>query len=185
MFFVDHDQAQAWGGGEDGAAGADDHVDFAAGDAVPLPVAFGVVEVAVQHGHLADAGAESLAGLGREADFGNEHDGLLAEGDDLFDGANVHFGFAAACDAVEQEDLMPPLMDGLANEFEGRLLVWVEGVAIAARRGRFVQIEAADAAADGADESFAAELGNGGQGTAGLQGELAGGERVRAVSQEP
>src|SRR5581483_2075766 len=42
-------------------------------------------------------------GLRREADFGHEHEGLFALAENLLDGAQVQFGFAAAGDAMEEK----------------------------------------------------------------------------------
>src|SRR4051794_29564979 len=89
VLFVEHDQAEVGRGGEDGAASADNHFDFALGDASPVFVAFYVTQMTVQNGDAVEAGAEAADGLWREADFGHEQNGLPAEADDIFDRLDV------------------------------------------------------------------------------------------------
>ena len=69
VLFVEHDQPQVRRGGEDRAAGADDHLHLAVGDLLPMPMPLGVAQMAVQHGHPVEPRAEPLDRLRREADF--------------------------------------------------------------------------------------------------------------------
>ena len=61
---------------EDRRAHPHDDLHFSRGDALPVAMAIGVGEMAVQHGHLAESLAEPFDRLRREADFGHEHDRL-------------------------------------------------------------------------------------------------------------
>ena len=125
VLFVDHDQAQVAGRGEDGAAGADDHLHLTPQDAAPLVVALDVRLVAVQHGDGVEARAEAAHRLRREADLGHEHDGLPAGGDDAVDRLQVDLGLAAARDAVEDEALGLLRVESGDDHVEGGLLVVV------------------------------------------------------------
>src|SRR3954465_13428625 len=93
VLFVEYDQTEMRRRREDGAASADDHFDFALGDASPVFVAFDVAQVAVQNGDAIEASAEAADSLRCEADFGHEQNGLPAEADDIFDRLDVNFGF--------------------------------------------------------------------------------------------
>ena len=73
----------------------------AAGDGVPVLVAFGVFHTGVEDGDAGEAGGEAADGLGGEGDFGDQDDGAFVSVDDLFDGADVDFGFAGAGDTVD------------------------------------------------------------------------------------
>ena len=106
VLLVEHDQPQMRRRSEDCTAGADDDLDFAAGDPSPVFVPFDVAQMAVQDGHAIEAGAKAADGLRREADFGHEQNCLAAEADDFLDRLNVDFGFAAAGDAVDQNRAM-------------------------------------------------------------------------------
>ncbi len=86
MFLVDDDQTEPRRGGEDGAAGAHDHVHAAGRDLPPLSVPLGGREMTVKHGHGAEPGPKAVAGLRGEADLGHEHDRLAAVGDRLLHG---------------------------------------------------------------------------------------------------
>ncbi len=93
-------------GAKTGTAGADDHRHCPLGDLLPLPVALGVAEVAVQHGHAAEPRAEAIDRLRRQADLGHQHDRLPPEVDYLLDGLDVDLGLAAAGDAVDEDRLV-------------------------------------------------------------------------------
>ena len=111
-------------GGEDRAAGADDHRDGPLGDPLPVPVPLGVAQVAVQHGHRAEPLAEPLDRLRREADLRHQHDRLPAEMDHLLDRLDVDLGLAAAGHAVDEDRLVPAERSGRrgssAGPFPGR-----------------------------------------------------------------
>ncbi len=53
----------------------------------------------------AETALKALQGLGREADFGNQHQGLVARGQGVGDQLQIDFGLAAAGDALQQKAL--------------------------------------------------------------------------------
>ena len=109
VLFVDDDQAEVIDGSEDGGAGADGDAGAFLADFLPFVVTLAGGEVAVQDGDEgfefagAEAGFETLDGLGREGDFGNKDDRAFAGFQRVRDGLEVDFGFAAAGHAVEEE----------------------------------------------------------------------------------
>src|SRR5260370_4411388 len=115
MLLVDHNESQAAGGREHGAASADDHLHLARDDPAPLSAALGVAQVAVQHGNLAATAVELLNRLRREADLRYENDGLFALAHDLLDGSEVEFRLAAARDTVQEEGVKTTLAHGLLD----------------------------------------------------------------------
>ena len=80
VLLVDDDQAEVRGRGRTRRCGADDDLHLAVEDAPPVPAALGVAEVAVQHGHVAEAAAEAGDGLRRQADLGHEDDAPACPG---------------------------------------------------------------------------------------------------------
>ena len=83
VLFVEHDQTQMRHRSKHRAAGADDHLHFAAGDSFPMPMPLRVAQMTVQHGHAIEPGAKPFLGLRREADFRHQHDRLPAVADRL------------------------------------------------------------------------------------------------------
>ena len=113
VLFVDNHQAEGAHGGEDGRARADDHLRFAAADAVPLVVALAIAQGAVEDGDdLAEAGGEAVDRLGGEGDLRHQDDGRAALGEGGGDGLHVDLGLARAGDA-EEEDGLGGREDGL------------------------------------------------------------------------
>ena len=105
MLLVHHHQPQPRHGREHREARAEDDLRVAARGIEPGMGARGVLESAVQH---RDPGfgkclAETRFQLGREADFGHEHQRLSAAFDHLRDQLQVNLGLAAAGDAVQQK----------------------------------------------------------------------------------
>ena len=140
-------------------------LDFSGGDGSPVTVAFGVGEVAVEDGDLVESAFESADGLGGEADFGDEDDGLAASGDDVFDGGEVDLGLAAAGDSVEEEGGEGVGFEGGAElgEDGGLFLAefdWSSGGLDGEGPG-FLDGGLAHAALDGEDEAGFAERGDG------------------------
>ena len=125
MLFVQHDQPQVRRGGENRAPRADDHRHRAVGDPLPVPVPFGVAQMAVQHGHLAEPRAEPLDRLRREADFRHQHDRLPAEMDHLLNRLDVDLGLAAAGHAVDQNRAMLAGIHGIEDRGQRLVLIGV------------------------------------------------------------
>ncbi len=71
-------------------------------------------------------GAEMRDGLRRKSYFGYENEGAFAEREDVVDGLEIDFRFAAARDAVEEVDGEAP-GDRSGETIDGGLLVSVEG----------------------------------------------------------
>ncbi len=160
VLFVQDDQTQAGHRGEYRAARTDDHRNFVAGDALPMPAPLGIRHVAVQHRHLAEASAKALLGLRRQADLGHEHDRLPAIGDHFLDGADVNLGLAAAGDAVQDNGLLLFRFDRRPNRGQGPLLVVVEQVVRFTLSQGLVVSLLPHAGHLGAQQSFAAQGSN-------------------------
>ena len=123
MFLVDDDQPQPSRRGEDRRPGADDDLDPAGGDALPVAMPLDVAEVAVQHRHPVEPPAEPADRLGRQADLGDQHDRLASPGDHLLDRREVDLGLAAAGDPVDQEGGERVSLQGRSQCRHGRLLL--------------------------------------------------------------
>ena len=177
MFFVEDDQPEVGHGSEDGAAGTDDDLDLAVGDALPFPVAVCVAEVAVEHGHVFKSAAETADGLGGEADFGDEDDGLATEMDDLLDHLDVDLGFSTSGDAVDEDGFVATVVEGVEDCVEGLLLVGVEGEVFLAFDDGFGAAVLADSSSSFGDEALVTKGLDGGLGALGGAGQLHGGER--------
>ena len=105
MLLVDDDQADVLERREHRRARADDDVDVAAADALPLVVALAVGEAAVLDGDaLAERLAEQRGGGRRQRDLRHEHQHAAAGVADAGREAEVDLGLAAAGDAVQQRD---------------------------------------------------------------------------------
>ena len=101
VLFVHDDQSEIRQRREDRAARADDDVDIAAADALPLIVALAVGEPAVLDRHpLAERGAEDRRRLRRQRDLGNHEQHALARLAHRARQAQVDLGLAAAGHAV-------------------------------------------------------------------------------------
>ena len=104
MGFVDDDQPRGGQRRKDGGAGADDDACLAVTGGQPVVQTFPIGETGVQGRHRhGEALAETLYGLGRQADFRNQHQYLLAGGQMRSHGLQVDFGLAAAGNAVKEE----------------------------------------------------------------------------------
>ena len=101
VFLVDDDESQLAGRREDGAAGPHHHLNLPVGDASPLATPLNVGQVAVQHGHCAEAAAKSFDGLRSKADFRNQHERFFSLANHFLDGLEIDLGFAAAGHAVQ------------------------------------------------------------------------------------
>ena len=124
MLLVDHDQADVLERREHGRPRADDDVDVAAADALPLIVALAVGEAAVLDGDaLAECLPEQERGGRRQRDFRNEHQHAAARCPDLRRQADVDFGLAAAGDAVQQRDVKRARIGEFAEAAERLLLL--------------------------------------------------------------
>ena len=140
VLLVDHDQAEMRRGSEDRAARADHDLHAAGGDLLPVPVPFGIAQVAVQDGDRFEPFAKAADRLRREADLGNEHDRLPSVTHHFADRLDVDLGLAAAGDAVQQDGAMPARTLHGEDRVERPLLVAVEGQigllrGVAGRRG--------------------------------------------------
>src|SRR5512145_892163 len=103
MFLVDHDHSQVVQRGEDRRAGADDYSHLAASDAAPFVVALAKRKTAVEDGDTAvETAAKTPHELRRQGNFGNQHQGVFAERQQMGDGLEVDLRLAAAGYTVEQ-----------------------------------------------------------------------------------
>lgn len=100
VLLVQHHQPEVWCGSENRALRPDDNLHVAVGDPLPLLVAIGVAEMAVQHRHTVEPRTKPLQRLWRKADLGHQHDRLPSKCGDLLASLEVDLGFAAARDAV-------------------------------------------------------------------------------------
>src|SRR5262249_25143015 len=100
---IDDDETELAGRGEDGTAGADNHLNVPRDDPPPVTAALGISQVAVQHGDVAATTVETCDGLRRQRDFGNEDYRFLPLLHRLLDGAQINLGLAAAGDAMEEK----------------------------------------------------------------------------------
>ena len=84
VFLVDDDEAEALDRRENCGARADDDVDVAATDALPLVVTLAIREAAMLNCHaLAERAPEAAGNRRRERDFGNEHEHAASMATDL------------------------------------------------------------------------------------------------------
>src|SRR5579884_853265 len=127
MLFIDNDEAEPFGRREDGAASADDDLRLARRYAPPVSAALRVAQMTMKHGHLAAAAAKALDRLRRQADFRHHYQRFLALGNDLFDGAQINLGFAAAGDAVQQKRMESALLQRRFQLIPYAELIAVEG----------------------------------------------------------
>ena len=89
-------------------------------------MAIGSAQAAVKNGHARESCLETPHGLGREGDFGNQHQRLLSAGDDAADALQINFRLAAAGDAVQEVHGKAPVL--AADKFvEDLLLIFIEG----------------------------------------------------------
>ncbi len=109
VLLVDDDHAGMGERGEDRRPRADHHGRLAAARGQPGTQTFLVGKPGVQHRdrHL-KARPEAAHQLRREADFGDQHQGLAPGPQRVFDDVQVDLGLAAAGDALEQEGTVGP-----------------------------------------------------------------------------
>ena len=103
VLLVDDDQPELPRRCENGRPDADDDLDLARGDALPVPMPFGVAEVAVEDGDPGEPATEPSDRLRRQADLGDQHDRLPSPRHDPLDRRKVDLGLAAAGHSVDQE----------------------------------------------------------------------------------
>src|SRR5262249_11478727 len=103
VLFVDDDQTQMRSRCEHGTAGAHDHLHPPLCNLLPMPMPFGVRQMAVQHGDRRKAAAEAANGLRRETDLWDKNDCLPPVAHHLPDGPDVYFCLAASRDAMQQK----------------------------------------------------------------------------------
>jgi hypothetical protein len=100
-----NNEGEAIEGSEHRGTGADDKVDVAAADALPLIVTFAVGEGAVLNGDALAEGAAKQRGHRRgQCDFGHHQKYAAARLAHTFGKAQIDLGLAAAGDAIEQRD---------------------------------------------------------------------------------
>jgi hypothetical protein len=105
VLLVNDDQSHLLERREHRRAGADDDIDVAAADALPLVVALAVGETAVlDRDALAERLAEEGGGGRGQGDFGDEHQRPSTGGAHGGRQADVDLRLAAAGDAVQQRD---------------------------------------------------------------------------------
>src|SRR5262249_30639592 len=104
MLFINDDQAEILQWSKDGGTGSDDNSYFLAIDPKPLVNALTFGQRTVEDsGLVGETLRKAIDELGGEADFGNEDETGFAGGEEVFDGLEVDFGFAAAGHAVEKD----------------------------------------------------------------------------------
>src|SRR5688572_1011927 len=127
VLLIYNDQPERFDGGKDRGARANDDAGAALADFMPLVMTLAGRKMAVQHGNksLERAGSkpgfEPLDRLRRERNFGHEDDGAFALFERVGDRLEIYFGFAAASDAVEEENAMGVCANNLFQR--GGLLV--------------------------------------------------------------
>ena len=126
VLFVQYDQAEIGRRCKNRAASADDDLDIAGGNLLPVPGPLGGGQMRMQYRDAIKPGAESLPRLRGQADFGNQHDRLPTKLNHFLNRANVDFGFAAAGDPVHQESSMRVRFDVLADGLSASFLFRIE-----------------------------------------------------------
>jgi hypothetical protein len=107
MFFVNHNESKMIRRREDSTPRADDDLDGAACDLLPMPMSLGRLQVAVQDGDAVEARPKAPASLWRKTDFRDQHDRLFTRSDHLFDQLHVDFRLATTGYAMQQVDFAP------------------------------------------------------------------------------
>ena len=102
LLFVDDDQAEFRARREHRASRPDDDPLFASGKRRPGERPLHTRQAAVDHGHVLESAGQTVDELGRERDFRDQENRLLATGEHIADRTNVNFGLAAAADAEQQ-----------------------------------------------------------------------------------
>ena len=157
MLFVDDDQPEAAERREHRRARADDDVDVAAADAMPLIVALAVGQAAVLDRHpLAEGAAERLGDGRRQRDLRHQQQHAPAAGPDVRGEADVDLGLAAAGDTVQERGMERPRIGKVAQARECCVLLGGQrevgpGAEAGGRRG--MKRIAFDAAADERDQA--------------------------------
>ena len=124
VLLVDDDQPEVAHRREDGRARADDNIVKARSNLPPFVVALARRQAAVHDGdRIAESGAKPGDRLRRERDLGDKHYRPLAPPDNGVDRLQVHLGFPAAGDALEQYRLELAPVDALPDEIERDLLL--------------------------------------------------------------
>ncbi len=108
VLFVDNDQPEAREGHEDRAASSDQHARVAAAARVPRLCALAFGQAGVIHRRVAEATGKALERLRGQRDFGDQHQYLVAAGEDGLDRLQINLGLAAARDAVQQQTFEAP-----------------------------------------------------------------------------
>jgi hypothetical protein len=124
VFFVDHDQAEAFKGGKECAASTDRNGGLARSQTFPLREAIAGFEAAMQNGDFVPkARANPRNDLVGQGNFGHEHEGLAAGFKGFGDGTEIDFCFSTARDTVEQEGLCHLALDRVAQGNQSIALV--------------------------------------------------------------
>ena len=110
MLFIHHNQPHIGQRRKHGQPRADNQFCLAEHGAQIILCARTGGGLAVQHGggHIGKTRLHALEQLRREVDFGQQKKHLPPLGQHLGHGIEIHFGFAAAGDAVEQKRLKAP-----------------------------------------------------------------------------
>ncbi len=123
MLLVDDDQADRAQGRKHRRPRADDHVDVAAPNAMPLIVTLAVGEAAVLNGHpLAERLAELEGDGRRQRNLGHQQQNPTAAAPYFCCEPQVELGLAAARDAVQERGLKPAALDEPAQGCQRGLL---------------------------------------------------------------
>ena len=128
LLLVQHDEAQTAQRRKDGGPGAQHHVHLPTANALPLVIALGDFQRAVEHGHPAsEIGGKAGHHLGGQHDLRHQYHGGPSLFQYLLDQADINQGFSAAGDALEQRRLRLPGFTQCQDAVKGRLLLCVEG----------------------------------------------------------
>ena len=75
MFFINHHHTQVGHGGKERGTGAHHHSHLTLAHRLPSVMTLGIGHAAVQDSHLPKTAAEPADGLGRQSNFGHQHNG--------------------------------------------------------------------------------------------------------------
>ncbi len=106
VLFINDDQTKMRAGGEDRAAGSHNNLHPPLGNLLPMPVTFGVPQMTVQDGHRRKPALKTPDRLRSQTDFRHQHDRLPPITDDLTNGLDIDFRFAAARYTMQQQRAM-------------------------------------------------------------------------------
>ena len=128
MLLIHNDDFQVRQRSKQRRARADHQLNPAPPDLAPLVVADALGDAAVHHGDFVRVKPPGDPGnqLRREGNFRDQINGRASRLQRLLDGAKIHFRFAAARHAVQQDRMKRRACDKLLKSFQGFLLLFIE-----------------------------------------------------------